>query len=201
MIEPGQRMNAATQASKEDDVRKLPSQGSRHAQLNRSESIYNLLFVSPGDSARPCIAGALLNRQRVGKYRTFVVTRGGGQTFPKEPKREIEEHLRKLNLNCDSIEEVPLISSPPMDFVIIFDDGSGKKVCTSWHGNPEVMKWRITRPSFDAEREEWEGSFRRTLCELETRLNLFLLVSEKSEREAAQQSNDPSSFPGVSKRS
>lgn len=180
-------MNAATQALREDDFDfRKPSSGSgRRARAIGSERIYNVLFVSPGDSLRPYIAGALLNRQRVGKYRTFVVTREDGQTFPKESKHEIDEHLRKLNLNCDSIEEVPLLSSPLMDFVIMFDDGSGTKVCTSWRGNPEIMKWRITRPSFDGEQKEQERSFRRTLCELETRLNLFLLVSEKSEREAA----------------
>jgi protein-tyrosine-phosphatase len=195
-------MNAATQASRKDDfgLRKLSSQSGRRAHANGSERIYNVLFVSRGNSAQARMAGALLNRQKGGKYRTFMAT-GGEQACSEEAKREIDEHLRKLNLNCDSIEEVPLISSPPMDFVIIFDDGSGTEGCTSWRGNPEVMKWRITRPSFDGEQKERERSFRRTLCELETRLNLFLLVSEKSEREAASTIERSFLISGVSKRS
>jgi hypothetical protein len=48
-----------------------------------------------------------------------------------------------------------------------------------------LMKWRITQPWFDGDQVDRERSFRRTLCELETLLNLFVLVNEKSQREAA----------------
>jgi hypothetical protein len=103
----------------------------------------------------------------------------------EEPEPEPDEYMRKAGLDRNSIEEAPQLNSPPMDFVIIFDDDSASEISPSWSGDPDVMTWRITPPSFEGDRGDREHSFRRTLCELETRLNLFLLVHEKSEREKA----------------
>jgi protein-tyrosine-phosphatase len=177
-------MNAISQASGQDSFHKLSPQSGRRDQRNRPKRFYNILFVSPGSSGVARLAGALLNQHRGDKYRTFVATPGPRDN--EEPEREIDEYLRKLNLNRDAVREAPALSFPPMDFVIVLmDDDSAAEIPPSWSGNPDVMKWRITRPSFEVEREDRERSFRKTIFELETRLNLFFLVHEKSEREEA----------------
>jgi hypothetical protein len=183
---PQRCMNTASQASTEEDFHKLSAQSDGRDQRNRTKHFYNLLFVSPGDAALARLAGALLNRQKGYKYRTFVMTpERRGPAGSKELERELEECLRKSRLDKISIEEAPRFNSPPIDFVIIFDDDDASEILPSWSGNPDVMKWHITRPLLKGERVDRERSFRRTLCELETRLNLFCLVHEKSQREAA----------------
>jgi hypothetical protein len=179
-------MNIASQTSGETSSHKLSALGGRHDQRNRPKRFYNLLFVSPCSSVGARLAGALLNQQRGNKYRIFVATpgiRGPQDRERKEP--EIDEYFRKSNLNRNSVEEAPAQSLPPMDFVIILDGPNTSEISPSWSGNPDVMKWRITWPSFEGDPEDRERSLKRTLCELETRLNLFLLVQEKSEREDA----------------
>jgi hypothetical protein len=178
-------MNTASQASRGGNFHKPSVLGGRCEPRSRPKRFYNLLFVSPCSSMIARLAGALLN-QRGDKYRAFVTTSGRrGPRDHEGPEREIDEYLRKSNLNRNSVEEAPPQSSLPMDFVIIFDDDSASEISPSWSGDPDVMTWRITPPSFEGDRGDRERSFRRTLCELETRLNLFLLVHEKSEREKA----------------
>jgi hypothetical protein len=177
-------MNAASQASGVN-FHPLSAQSGRRDQ--RPRRFYNLLFVSPCSSVVARLARALLNQHRGHKYRTFVATPvRRGPRDNEQPEREIDEYLHESSLNRDALEEVPALSFPAMDFVILLtDDDSAAEISRSWTGNPDIMKWRITRPSFEGDQKDRERSFRRTLCELETRLNLFFLVHEKSEREEA----------------
>jgi len=176
-------MSAATRASNEGDFDRLFAQRGGRSQRNRATRIYNILFVCPGDLTRARIGGALLRTRGGDKYRIFLAT--AGRRVLSDLECETDEWLREANLDGNSIAEVLPPNSPPMDFVIVFDDDSATEVLASWSGYRDVMRWHIAQPSYDGKREDRERSFRRTLSELETRLNLFMLVCEKSEREEA----------------
>jgi ArsR family transcriptional regulator, arsenate/arsenite/antimonite-responsive transcriptional repressor / arsenate reductase (thioredoxin) len=176
-------MNAATRASGEGNFDWRSGQRGGRARRNRATRIYNVLLVCPGDSTRARIGAALLRTRGGDKYRIFVAT--AGRRVQSDLQCETDKWLREANLNGNSIAEALLPNSPPMDFAIVFDDDSATEVSTSWYGRPEVMRWHISQPSHDGKPEDRERSFKRTLCELETRLSLFILVCEKSEREEA----------------
>jgi hypothetical protein len=66
-----------------------------------------------------------------------------------------------------------------MDFVISLGSQAPDGLPSSWPGNPRVIHWRISEPRVDERLAESVRALRKTFRELETRINLFVLVNQR----------------------
>ncbi|MBV8135154.1 MAG: hypothetical protein JO121_05855 [Deltaproteobacteria bacterium] len=66
-----------------------------------------------------------------------------------------------------------------MDFVISLGYRAPDGLPSTWPGNPRIIHWRISEPGVEGGPAENMRALRKTFSELETRINLFVLVNRK----------------------
>lgn len=159
------------------------SQGGNVSDLTRRPGIrnrYHVLFLCAENSICSIMVEALLKRTGREDFRAFS---GGIQ-----PKSEIDplaiDFLKRNrvwhdNLRSKSYQEFVVPDAPSMNFVISVGARPPAGLPAVWPGQPRVIHWRITEPVVDGSPAEKANSFRKTFCELETRIRLFVLVYQK----------------------
>jgi arsenate reductase len=141
----------------------------------------NVLFLCPDNSALSIIAEAILNRRWEGT---------GFRAFSAGTRRALEVHplavdLLKANriwgqgLRPKDCGEFLGKDAAQMDFVISLGSEAPDGLPPSWPGNPRVIHWRISEPRVDGRPAENMRALRKTFSELETRINLFVLVNQR----------------------
>ena len=98
---------------------------------------FNIRFLCTGNSARPILAGAILNREGRGRFRALPARR-----HPKgEVRPEALRLLAKLNrptggLRSKSWDEFAAPGGPEIDLVITVCDNPAGELCPIWPGQP-----------------------------------------------------------------
>jgi len=140
-----------------------------------TDTVYNVLFLCTGNSARSILAESLINALGHGKFRGF-----SAGSFPKGRVHPMAiELLKRLNLPMEGLrskswDEFAAPGAPPLDFIFTVCDNAAGEVCPVWPGKPVTAHWGIADPAAvegtDADKAR---AFHRTLMELETRIRLF----------------------------
>jgi protein-tyrosine-phosphatase len=111
-------------------------------------SIYNVLFLCTGNSARSILAECIMNRVGMGKFRAF--------SAGSHPKGEVHPAalalLKKLNyatgeLRSKSWDEFAAPGAPELDFVFTVCDDAANEVCPVWPGQPMSAHWGLPDPA------------------------------------------------------
>jgi arsenate reductase (thioredoxin) len=150
-----------------------------------TKSVYNVLFLCTGNSARSIMAEAILNREGRGRFKAFSA---GSQPKGKINPRTLEI-LRKFNFDTSTLRskswgEFARAGSPDLDFVFTVCDNAAGEACPLWPGQPITAHWGIPDPAAATGSEaEIALAFRDAYRMLSRRIELFVaLPIEKLDR-------------------
>jgi arsenate reductase (thioredoxin) len=140
-----------------------------------SESVYDVLFLCTGNSARSILAESILRKE-------------GGQLFHafsagSQPKVTVNPFAIKLlasldfatdNLRSKSWEEFARPDAPVMDFVFTVCDNAAGESCPVWPGQPMTAHWGIEDPAeVEGTDLQKEAAFVAALRYLKNRIVFF----------------------------
>ncbi|HET8731534.1 MAG TPA: arsenate reductase ArsC [Moraxellaceae bacterium] len=142
------------------------------------KSVYNVLFLCTGNSARSVMAEGLLNVLGKGHFRAWSA---GSQPTGRVNPFAIEI-LQNIGydtsaLRSKSWDEFAAADAPAMDFIITVCDNAAGEVCPVWPGHPATAHWGFEDPAAvqgtdDAKRE----AFHQIFHQIRNRVQLLLAL-------------------------
>jgi arsenate reductase len=143
-----------------------------------TDSIYNVLFLCTGNSARSILAESLLNHWGRGRFRAF-----SAGSHPKGEVHPIALALLKQldfpteGLRSKSWDEFAAPGAPPLNFIFTVCDNAAGEMCPIWPGKPMTAHWGIPDPAAveGSGADEWTA-FRTAFRALENRIRPFTIL-------------------------
>lgn len=152
-------------------------------------SIYNVLFLCTGNSARSILAEALLNHKAGSGFKAYSAGSHPAGVVRPEALRQLERaEIPTAGLRSKSWDEFAAPGAPQMHFVFTVCDNAANEVCPLWPRQPITAHWGIADPAaVKGTPEQIEHAFRDAFTVLDRRIGLFLaLPLEPLERLAVQ---------------
>ncbi|HEY7474720.1 MAG TPA: arsenate reductase ArsC [Vicinamibacterales bacterium] len=154
-------------------------------------SVFNVLFLCTGNSARSIFAEALLNNAALnqGRFRAFSAgSHPKGAVHPMALATLRANHLPAEGYRSKSWDEFSGPAAPPLDFVITVCDQAAAEPCPIWPGQPVTAHWGVADPAAVAGSEDdRRRAFRGALTHLRRRIELLVsLPIDKLDRLALQ---------------
>lgn len=147
-----------------------------------TSSIYNVLFICTGNSARSIIAESVTNA--IGGKRFKAYSAGSsprGQVHPDALKALATSHFPVDGLRSKSWDEFATPQAPKFDFVITLCDTAAGEACPLWPGQPTLAHWGMEDPATaTGSREQVELKFRDTVVTIKRRIELLLALPLES---------------------
>ena len=112
------------------------------------DTVWNVLFLCTGNSARSILAEASINRIGKGRFRGF--------SAGSKPKGEVHPYtidlLKSLNYNTDfarskNWDEFAAEGAPELHFVFTVCDSAADETCPVWPGRPITAHWSVPDPA------------------------------------------------------
>lgn len=132
---------------------------------------YRVLFVCTANAARSQMAEALLRNMRP-DYEVFSAGTKPTSVDPKALEALKNADISAAGLHSKSLEKY---RNQRFDYVIALCSKAGKE-CQTLSDAGEFLAWDFEDPQTSGR----TGAYAKTLEEIRTRLNMFLLVTEKS---------------------
>jgi len=140
----------------------------------------NVLFLCPDNSAMSIIAEAILSRWEGKRFRAFSAgTRRALEVHHLAADLLRANRIWRPGFRPKDCAEFLNQDAPRMDFVISLGYQAPDGLPSTWPGNPRIIHWRISEPKVEGRPAENMGALRRTFSELETRINLLVLVNQR----------------------
>jgi len=146
------------------------------------KSIYNVLFLCTGNSARSILAEAIMNRMGLSRFRAF--------SAGSHPKGEVHpyaiELLKSLNHPTENLwskpwDEFAKPGAPALDFVFTVCDNAANEVCPVWPGQPMSAHWGLPDPAaVEGTEAERHFAFADAYRMLSNRISIFMNLPMKS---------------------
>ena len=140
-------------------------------------TMFNVLFLCTGNSARSIMAEALLNHLAIGGGRFKAYSAGS------QPKGEVHPlALETLSKNRFPTEgywsknwnEFSQPDAPKLDFVFTVCDNAAAEVCPIWPGQPMTAHWGIPDPAAaSGTADDHRRAFLDAFLSLRRRIELF----------------------------
>jgi arsenate reductase len=146
-----------------------------------SEDLYNVLFLSAGNSARSILAECLANRHGARRFRAFSAgCHPKGEIHPIVIELLREHDYQTGALRSKSWDEFRAPDAPSLDFVITICHLEPGDACPTWAGQPLTAHWGVEDPDELAGNPGQERRFfERVHAELESRVKLFTSLRGK----------------------
>jgi len=145
-------------------------------------SVYNVLFLCTGNSARSILAEALLNHKGRPNFHAFSAgSHPTGRVNPSAIRQLESAGLPTTGLRSKGWDEFAKAGAPRMDFVFTVCDNAAHEVYPVWPGQPITAHWGVPDPAAVAgSGEKIERAFREAFVALDRRIGLFLSLPLKS---------------------
>jgi arsenate reductase (thioredoxin) len=140
-----------------------------------TESVYNVLFLCTGNSARSILAEGLLNHRGRGRFKAFSAgSHPKGEVHPTALAILEQMGLPTEGARSKSWDEFEAPGAPQMHFVITVCDNAAGEVCPIWPGKPMTAHWGVPDPAGveGSGSEKW-NAFRIALRSLDNRIQAF----------------------------
>jgi arsenate reductase len=141
-----------------------------------ADTIYNVLFLCTGNSARSILAECLMNARGRGQFRGFSAgSHPNGQVNPVALELLREEGFPTAGLRSKSWDEFAAPNDVHFDFVITVCDNAAGEACPVWPGRPVTAHWGIPDPAtVEGSPMEKKSAFRRAFRSMDSRIKSFL---------------------------
>lgn len=150
--------------------------------MSDESTVYNVLFLCTGNSARSILAEALLNRHSAGRFRAFSAgSQPAGRVNPFAIELLQSAGFPTEGLRSKNWDEFAAQGAPQLDFVFTVCDNAAAEVCPLWPGQPMTAHWGVPDPAaVQGSDERKRKAFRDTFITLERRINLFVSLPIRS---------------------
>lgn len=157
-----------------------------------SDTVFNVLFLCTGNSARSILAEAILNELGQGRFKAFSA---GSNPVGKVNQNVLEilegHHFSTQGLRSKNWDEFAATDAPQLDFVFTVCDNAAGEVCPIWPGQPMTAHWGLEDPVAIASDKEQKLAILETMAQLKRRLGIFVnLPIEKLERHSLKKELD-----------
>ncbi|WP_018078776.1 arsenate reductase ArsC [Thiobacillus denitrificans] len=155
-----------------------------------TDTVYNVLFLCTGNSARSILAESLLNDLGKGRFRAFSAgSHPAGRVNPFALELLEKNHFPTGELRSKPWDEFAQADAPRLDFVITVCDKAAGEVCPVWPGQPMTAHWGIPDPvAAEGGDEPRRHAFVDAMNRLQRRISMFVsLPFEKLDRMKLQQ--------------
>ena len=141
-----------------------------------SASVFNVLFICNGNSARSIFAESLLNHMGAGRFSAFSAgSQPRGEVHPLALKVLNDANLPTADLRSKSWDEFTAPGAPRIDFIFTLCDEAAGETCPVWPGHPMTAHWGVADPaSVHGTEDHRLHAFRTAFFELENRISLLL---------------------------
>jgi len=150
-----------------------------------TKTVFNVLFLCTGNSARSILAEAYLNAAGRGRFTAYSAgSHPGGKVNPLALELLEKNRIDTAGLRSKSWDEFARPGAPLLDFVFTVCDNAAGEVCPIWPGQPISAHWGVNDPAaVNGSDDEKRKAFLRAFTELSARINLLLaLPVEKLDR-------------------
>ena len=150
-----------------------------------TKTVFNVLFLCTGNSARSILAEAYLNAAGRGRFMAYSAgSHPGGKVNPLALELLEKNRIDTAGLRSKSWDEFARPGAPLLDFVFTVCDNAAGEVCPIWPGQPISAHWGVNDPAaVNGSDDEKRKAFLRAFTELTARINLLLaLPVEKLDR-------------------
>ena len=140
------------------------------------KTVFNVLFLCTGNSARSILAETLLNDLGKGRFQAFSAgSHPAGEVNPFALELLEKNHFPTANLRSKPWDEFAQPDSPNLDFVITVCDKAAGEVCPVWPGQPMTAHWGIPDPAaVEGSDEEKRRAFLDAMNQMQRRVSMFV---------------------------
>jgi protein-tyrosine-phosphatase len=140
------------------------------------KTVFNVLFLCTGNSARSILAESLLNNLGKGRFRAFSAgSHPAGQVNPFALELLEKNHFPTGELRSKPWDEFAHPDAPHLDFVITVCDNAAGEICPVWPGQPITAHWGIPDPAVIVGNDEAKRrAFIDAMNQLQRRISMFV---------------------------
>ena len=140
-----------------------------------SDTIFNVLFLCTGNTARSVLAEGILRKEGAGRFNAF--------SAGSQPKGVVNPFALKVlgaygypveGYRSKSWDEFAAPGAPIMDFVFTVCDSAAGEACPFWPGQPMTAHWGIEDPAgVEGTDMEKEAAFVTAFKQMRNRISAF----------------------------
>jgi arsenate reductase len=140
------------------------------------KTVFNVLFLCTGNSARSILAESLLNNLGKGRFRAFSAgSHPAGQVNPFALELLEKNHFPIGDLRSKPWDEFAQPDAPRLDFVITVCDKAAGEVCPVWPGQPMTAHWGIPDPAaVEGSDDQKRHAFVEAMSQMQRRISMFV---------------------------
>jgi arsenate reductase (thioredoxin) len=141
-----------------------------------AESVYNVLFLCTGNSARSIMAEVMLDRLGHGRFKAFSAgSHPGGKVNPFAIETMQAAGISTEGVRSKSWDEFAVAGAPRMDFIFTVCDDAASEVCPVWPGMPTTAHWGVADPAaVEGTDEKKRAAFLEAATILQRRIELLV---------------------------
>lgn len=141
------------------------------------KSIYNVLVLCTGNSARSILGEALFNHLGQGRIRAYSAgSQPSGKVNPVALETLDKHGVSQPEARSKSWDEFAAPGAPEIDYIFTVCASAAGETCPVWIGHPTTAHWGIPDPAHVEPMSARVEAFEVAYAQLERRIKAFLAL-------------------------